>query len=109
MKRLPLGVRNNECYYDFIDDYEIINADCEHRYHRSLKDILEDKTIDWPKFTAMISNLGPTSSLVHVVSIRSEKDPVKIRKFNSYERKIYLDWKKTMNWKKSKQMLLSMH
>lgn len=42
----------------------------------------------------MMSNLGPTSSLAFLVSIRSEKDPVKIRKFSAGERKIYLDWKK---------------
>lgn len=42
----------------------------------------------------MISNLGPESGLAYIVTIRSEKDPVKIRKFTPSQRKIYLDWKK---------------
>ena len=95
MKRKPLGVKNkNECYYDFYEDYDVLNADFRHYHNRSLTEVLQDKDIKWPEFSAMMSNLGMTSSIGYLVSIRGEKDPVKIKKFTPNERKIYLDWKK---------------
>lgn len=42
----------------------------------------------------MPSEFGTKSELAYVVAIRSEKDPVVIKKFTPSQRKIYLDWKK---------------
>jgi hypothetical protein len=42
----------------------------------------------------MPSKFGYDSELAYVVAIRSEKDPVQIKKFTPGQRKIFLDWKK---------------
>lgn len=97
MKRTTQGAKaksNLDVFYDFYDDYDVINVDFKHYHGRSLTEVLQDKTVKWPEFCAMMSNLGPTSGLAYLVSIRGEKDIKKIKKFSPHERKIYLDWKK---------------
>lgn len=89
-----IDFKNNESYYSLYEDYDVINADFRKFYNRSLKDVILDKEIKWPEFSYMIANLGEKSGLAYLVYIRSEKDPVKIKKFTPAQRKIYLDWKK---------------
>ena len=95
-RRLPKRQKtfDNESYYRFDEDWDIINSDFRKFYNRSLVEVIQDKSIIWPEFEHMISNLGPESGLAYIATIRSEKDPVKIRKFTPSQRKIYLDWKK---------------
>lgn len=89
---------NEDSYYDLYDDWDIINVDLKKEYNgRGLNEILLNEKIKWSEFSTMISNLSYHSGLANLVRIRSEKDPVKIKQFNSYERKIYLDWKNKRN------------
>ncbi len=85
---------NNELYYDLEEDWDIIDCDFRRVHRVSLRDAIIDENSTWPLFTSQLQSLGSESLLYYYVSIRSERDPVKIRKFNSAERKIYLDWKK---------------
>ena len=59
-----------------------------------LTDIIEDKSIKWPTFMHMMATLNEDAQIRYLIRIRSEKDPVKIKKFTSYDRKVYLDWRK---------------
>ena len=99
---------NNESFYNFKEDWDIINADFRKFYGRSLADVILDKSIIWPEFAHMIADLGSESGLAYIVAIRSEKDPVQIKKFTPAQRKIYLDWKKKYGKKEkfNKQMAI---
>lgn len=94
MKKKIHPQNNEEIYYDINDDFYTISVDFRRQYDRSLQDVLNDDDVIWPEFLRMLSGLDERSQLVNLIRIRSEKDPTKIKKFNSWERKQYLDWRK---------------
>lgn len=47
----------------------------------------------WEEFCALVSGIDSETPLGRVVLIRAETDREKIRKFSSYERRIYNDWR----------------
>ena len=53
----------------------------------------EFKTVDWAEFSALLSGLSADTALGKVVAIRSETDQETIKRFSSYQKKIYDDWR----------------
>nr|DAF50515.1 MAG TPA: hypothetical protein [Siphoviridae sp. cthH09] len=51
------------------------------------------KTVDWAEFSALLSGLSADTALGKVVAIRSETDQETIKRFSSYQKKIYDDWR----------------
>jgi hypothetical protein len=96
---------NKEVYYDFYDDYYAINQHFVDTQRRTFDDIINDETVTWEMFCHMFANISPYSELAYLLRIRSEKDPVKIKKFTPHERKIYLEWKKKHPIKKQEPTL----
>ena len=88
---------NKDPYYDLYDDYDMIDAEFRKVHHITLAEAITDENSTWPLFTSQLSGLGENSYFYYVVSIRSEKDPVKISKFKPSERKMWLDWRKKHN------------
>lgn len=112
MKTTQSNDFNNQCYYDLFDkdDFEIINNDFKKSYNgQSLRDVIKKDEIKWPELCSMIAGLDPyKSEILSYIRIRSEKDPVKIKKFTPGERKIYLEWKKRHPGKqKTKEQLIN--
>ena len=46
----------------------------------------------WDEFITLLAGLNGETPLGHIVSIRSEKDPERLKKFTSAEKKIRNDW-----------------
>ena len=93
-RKVTTPFANNDIYYDLYEDYNIIDCDFRRVHKITLEEALKDENSNMSLFSAQLQSLGQESLLYHYINIRSEKDPVKIRKFNSTEKKIYLDWKK---------------
>lgn len=47
----------------------------------------------WDEFCTLLCGLMPDTPLGQIVSIRSETDREVIKKFNSYQKQIYNDWR----------------
>ena len=84
--------KSNEPYYDLFEDWDLIVSSFLSQYglRLSTKDF---KTVDWAEFSALLSGLSADTALGKVVAIRSETDQETIKRFSSYQRKIYDDWR----------------
>lgn len=84
--------KSNEPYYDLFEDWDLIVSSFLSQYgiRLSTKDF---KTVDWVEFSALLSGLSADTALGKVVAIRSETDQETIKRFSSYQRKIYDDWR----------------
>lgn len=84
--------KSNEPYYDLFEDWDLIVSSFLSQYglRLSTKDF---KTVDWAEFSALLSGLSADTALGRIVSIRSETDAETIKRFSSYQKKIYDDWR----------------
>lgn len=84
--------KSNEPYYDLFEDWDLIVSSFLSQYglRLSTKDF---KTVDWAEFSALLSGLSADTALGKVVAIRSETDQETIKRFSSYQKKIYDDWR----------------
>ena len=48
--------------------------------------------MSWDEFITLLSGLNGETPLGHIVSIRAEKDPERLKQFTPEERKIRNDW-----------------
>lgn len=78
-------------YYDLIEDYPLIESSFAMQYGIRLR--LEDD-MDWDEFATLLSGLNYKTPLGAVISIRSETDSEKIKKFTPEQRKIRSEWLK---------------
>ena len=56
-----------------------------------------DCDISHSEYIALLTGLGPDTSLGRIVSIRAETDPEIIKKFSRSEQQIYREWKAYRN------------
>jgi hypothetical protein len=92
-KRRPPFVspcNGGETWYDLIEDYELIEASFAQQYGIRLR---KEEDMPWGEFTTLLGGLNGETPLGHIVSIRSEKDSEKIKKFSPQERKIRNEWR----------------
>lgn len=84
--------KSNEPYYDLFEDWDLIVSSFLSQYGLRLS-TKEFKTVDWAEFSALLSGLSADTALGKVVAIRSETDSETIKRFSSYQKKIYDDWR----------------
>jgi hypothetical protein len=48
--------------------------------------------MSWDEFTTLLGGLNGETPLGHIVSIRSEKDPERLKQFTAAEKKIRNEW-----------------
>ena len=84
--------KSNEPYYDLFEDWDLIVSSFLSQYGIRLS-TKEFKTVDWAEFSALLSGLSADTALGRVVAIRSETDSETIKRFSSYQKKIYDDWR----------------
>ena len=84
--------KSNEPYYDLFEDWDLIVSSFLSQYGIRLS-TKEFKTVDWAEFSALLSGLSAETALGRIVSIRSETDAETIKRFSSYQKKIYDDWR----------------
>ena len=76
-------------YYDLDYDYSLIEASIAKQYGIRLS---VDNTVLWPEFITLVSGLMHDTPLGQVMSIRSEKDPKRLREFTPEQRRIRNEW-----------------
>lgn len=88
----------SDCWYDFYDDFPLIEASITAQYGIRLRKEYDD--ITWGEVKNLIKGLGPETPLGNVISIRSENDKNILKKFTPSQHKIRNDWKKKVADKK---------
>lgn len=81
----------NESYYDLYEDYGLIEASFAQQYGIRLRN---EDDMTWDEFTTLLSGLNGETPLGNVVSIRSEKDPKRIKEFTKEQKRIHRDWQR---------------
>lgn len=81
----------NESYYDLYEDYGLIEASFAQQYGIRLRN---EDDMTWDEFTTLLSGLNGDTPLGNVVSIRSEKDPKRIKEFTKDQKRIHRDWQR---------------
>ena len=84
--------KSNEPYYDLFEDWDLIVSSFLSQYGIRLS-TKEFRTVNWAEFSALLSGLSAETALGRIVSIRSETDAETIKRFSSYQKKIYDDWR----------------
>lgn len=77
--------KNQESYYDLFEDYGLIESSFAQQYGIRLR-IENDMT--WDEFSTLLSGLNADTPLGSIVTIRSEKDPKKIKEFSAEQKRI---------------------
>lgn len=77
-------------YYEIIGDWELIEASFAQQYGIRLR---REDDMSWDEFCTLLAGLNGETPLGHIVSIRSEKDKEKLKRFTPEERKIRNDWR----------------
>ena len=57
----------------------------------------EYETISYQEYTQLLTGLCGETPLGNVVQIRAETDSKRIKEFNTYEKRIYREWKEFRN------------
>lgn len=79
----------HESYYDLIGDWELIEASFAQQYGIRLR---REDDMSWDEFSTLLCGLNGETPLGHIVSIRSEKDKERLKRFTPEERKIRNEW-----------------
>lgn len=88
-RRVP--VRKVQSWYDFYDDWDLIEASIAQQYGIRLRN--EIKTIKWSEVRMLISGLLPDTPLGKVIQVRSENDKERLKSFTPEMHKIRNDWR----------------
>lgn len=83
---------NNETWYDFEDDWELIASSLKTQYGYSIRKEIE--TMNWAELSSDISGLMGDTPLGNIVQIRSEDDREKLKNFTQDQKNIR--WKYRM-------------
>lgn len=83
---------NNETWYDFEDDWELIASSLKTQYGYSIRKEIE--TMSWAELSSDISGLMGDTPLGNIVEIRSEDDKERLKSFTQDKKNIR--WKYRM-------------
>jgi hypothetical protein len=90
MKTKRRVTNNNDKWYDFYDDWDLIEASIAQQYGIRIRQ--EIKTIRWKEVKTLIVGLLPDTPLGKIVSIRSENNKDILKQFTPEMRRIRNDW-----------------
>ena len=88
----------DECWYDFYDDFPLIEASITAQYGIRLRKEYDD--ISWAEVRNLIRGLGAETPLGNIIAIRSENDKDVLKKFTPSQHKIRNEWKRKVANKK---------
>ena len=83
---------NNETWYDFEEDWELIASSLKTQYGYSIRKEIDN--MDWAELSSDISGLMGDTPLGNIVQIRSEEDREKLKSFTQDKKNIR--WKYRM-------------
>lgn len=84
--------KNNETYYDLIDDFDLIESSFAQQYGIRLRNDID--TMKWGEFSSLLSGISSKTALGNIVRIRSENDPNILKNFTQSEKEIRAKWLK---------------
>ena len=76
----PKSQKNNEVFYDFYEDFDLIDASVTAQYGIRIRQ--EANSITWSEVKVLIKGLLPETPLGKVIAIRSENDPKVLKTFS---------------------------
>ncbi len=85
---------SQEVYYDIFDDWGLIEASFQTQYGIRLR---TENDMSYQEFCSLLSGIMPDTPLGQIVSIRSEKDPKKLKDFTKGQKKIWREWRMRKN------------
>ena len=88
---------NNEAWYDFEEDWELIASSLKTQYGYSIRKEIE--TMSWAELSSDISGLMGDTPLGNIVQIRSEDDRERLKNFTQDQKNIR--WKYRMKMAKN--------
>ncbi|WP_303194353.1 Gp15 family bacteriophage protein [Thomasclavelia spiroformis] len=86
-------IKNNQDYYDIIDDWPLIEASFFKQYGIRLRQIND---MPWDEFCSYLSGIMPDTPLGNVVQIRSEEDKEILKNFTPEQKRIRSEWRNRM-------------
>lgn len=89
-RRVPVQ-KNSPRWYDFYDDWDLIESSIAQQYGIRLRN--EIKTITWSEVKMLVSGLLPDTPLGKVIQIRSENNKDTLKNFTPEMKKIRSDWR----------------
>ena len=92
MTKRRVTVNKKGCqWYDFYDDWELIEASIAQQYGIRLRSVIN--TISWSEVKMLISGLLGNTPLGKVIEIRSENNKDMLKNFTPEMHKIRNDWR----------------
>ena len=92
MTKRRMTVNKKGCqWYDFYDDWELIEASIAQQYGIRLRSVIN--TISWSEVKMLISGLLGNTPLGKVIEIRSENNKDMLKNFTPEMHKIRNDWR----------------
>ena len=89
-RRVPVNKKGCQ-WYDFYDDWELIEASIAQQYGIRLRSVIN--TISWSEVKMLISGLLGNTPLGKVIEIRSENNKDMLKNFTPEMHKIRNDWR----------------
>lgn len=86
-------IKNNQDYYDIIDDWPLIEASFFKQYGIRLRQIND---MPWDEFCSYLSGIMQDTPLGNVVQIRSEEDKEILKNFTPEQKRIRSEWRNRM-------------
>ena len=86
-------IKNNQDYYDIIDDWPLIEASFFKQYGIRLR---QNNDMPWDEFCSYLSGIMPDTPLGNVVQIRSEEDKEILKNFTPEQKRIRSEWRNSM-------------
>lgn len=87
----PANRNQEESYYDFVEDWELIESSFVMQYGIRLR---QNDDMSWNEFCSLLTGIMYDTPLGRVVSIRAEKDQKVIKGFSKEEKRIRDEWLK---------------
>ena len=91
-RRVP--VRKGPIWYDFYEDWDLIEASIAQQYGIRIRN--EINTITWSEVKMLVSGLLSDTPLGSIIQIRSENDKERLKHFTPEMKKIRNDWRDRM-------------
>ena len=93
IRRVPVHSKGVS-WYDFYDDWDLIESSIAQQYGIRLRSEIE--TISWSEVKMLIAGLLPDTPLGKVIQIRSESNKDTLKSFTPEMHKIRNDWRNRM-------------
>lgn len=94
------SVKSSPRWYDFYDDWDLIESSIAQQYGIRLRKELN--TISWSEVRTLISGLLSETPLGRIIQIRSENNKEQLKQFTPEMHKIRNDWRNRMAKEKLK-------